>query len=70
MASEGAGAERKPTHHAGAARTPLGLITGSQRRLTKGKPRLADLIEFFKETAQRVNRRKPGYNLLGLEGSV
>lgn len=48
----------------------LALITGSQHGLSKGKPHLVDLIEFFKETAQRVNRRKPGYNLLGLQESV
>lgn len=70
LSSAGAGAARSPTHQAGAARAPLGSTAGSRCGLTKAKPRLADLIEFFEETAQRVNRRKPGYNLLGLEGSV
>jgi hypothetical protein len=37
----------------------LSLITGGARGLTKATPCLVDLIEFFKETAPRVNSRSP-----------
>lgn len=70
LAAEGASAERGTRAHAPSrAHAPELNYRWSHGR-AKGKPRLVNLIEFFKETAQRVNRRKPGYNLLGLQASV
>lgn len=50
LASEGAKGEHV-LHASGRCRARPGLITGSQHGLAKEKPRVVDLIEFFKETA-------------------